>query len=788
MIRCCAGCGYGTGGRDPVREVVYGADGPHAVIATTLFQMLPKERRKVLAFADGRQEAAYFAWYLDDSYRDVLNRNLLLRAIIRASAHTREGLSLADVANELRALYRQEKIQPASQSDLETRRAAWKTVHGEFLTDETRISLEGVGAIRWTLQLPAWIEIPRVLVQPPWSLSEPDAKALLLLLLETLRADRAVDLRTDASVTLAWSDLGAQMSPRQFVIGPPGKRYAVSSWDGANTRRVHLLVKLLKQKGISHDTAKQTARETLRANWASLTENDRDAPRDREQLLVQADVGRWLNPDWYRVFPTTDSILYRCTTCTRLASVSVAQVCPRKNCSGTLEPVSARDLELNHYRLLYADTFPGVLRVEEHTAQLAHDQARTFQREFREGKIHVLSCSTTFELGVDLGTLDTIFLRNVPPESFNYVQRVGRAGRRREFPGLALTYCRRAPHDLYHFANPQRMMRGKVRPPVLAIQNEKIITRHITAVALSSFFRAHPERFANVTAFVGDWQTPRAVADVQQHLRTQRAALENSLRAIVPASMFERVGLHDGSWMERVAGRYPGLSEMAESRVVMAEAEVVSDYQNVLRVMEDAKQKNEFKLADWARLRANTIADENLLNFLSRKVVIPKYGFPVDVVELDTQPTQRSDAATVSLQRDLAIAIAEFAPTCEVVANKKIWKSYALKRVAEKEWERWCYRRCAKHNVYVEWKESEAERPLDCGDAAPKREYIIPKFGFITNREPPKPPSRRPARVFTTRPYFARAVGQTVEPLAFPPPRAHPFAVQSISRRHDGFV
>ena len=68
MARCGA-CGYNAAGRDPVRELVHGSDGPHAVIATTLYQKLPEDRRKVLAFADGRQEAAFFAWYLEDSYK-----------------------------------------------------------------------------------------------------------------------------------------------------------------------------------------------------------------------------------------------------------------------------------------------------------------------------------------------------------------------------------------------------------------------------------------------------------------------------------------------------------------------------------------------------------------------------------------------------------------------------------------------------------------------------------------------------------------------------------------------
>src|SRR5258708_28711430 len=78
IVRCGA-CGYHAAGRDPVRELVHGADGPNAVIATTLHKNLPEDRRKVLAFADGRQEAAFFAWYLEDSFEDIRRRNFLIK-------------------------------------------------------------------------------------------------------------------------------------------------------------------------------------------------------------------------------------------------------------------------------------------------------------------------------------------------------------------------------------------------------------------------------------------------------------------------------------------------------------------------------------------------------------------------------------------------------------------------------------------------------------------------------------------------------------------------------------
>ncbi len=414
--------------------------------------------------------------------------------------------------------------------------------------------------------------------------------------------------------------------------------------------------------------------------------------------------------------------------------------------------MSREQLESNHYRLLYEAELPGSLRVEEHTAQLNKEKAREFQREFREGKIHVLSCSTTFELGVDLGDLDSIFLRNVPPEAFNYAQRVGRSGRRSGHPGFAITYCKRGPHDLYHFAEPQRMLSGKSRPPALTLRNEKIITRHMAAVALSFFFRAFRERFSTVEKLVSDLSAPSAVTNFLAFLQDERSRLEDTLGRIVPIEVRRDVGLDDGSWMDKIAGE--------GSRFALAEAEISSDYKAVRKLQRDAVSAEDYKTAEWAKKRADTIAKEDVLSFLSRKAVIPKYGFPVDVVELDTQRTEQSqEASEVSLQRDLTIAISEFAPTSKLVANKKEWLSYGLKKVAEKEWDRKRYARCESHSVFLQWNEGESSPThMPCGCRLQAQKYVAPQFGFVTGRDKPKEPKARPPKVFSTRPYFVRSL------------------------------
>jgi hypothetical protein len=140
--------------------------------------------------------------------------------------------------------------------------------------------------------------------------------------------------------------------------------------------------------------------------------------------------GRRLNPLWWRVAPIADEDqVYRCDTCNRIEGVAFQHICPRRGCDGCLVPVVNKAMADNHYGTLYRGDLRGKLVVEEHTAQLTTERGREVQREFQEGRIHVLSCSTTFELGVDLGDLNTVFLRNVPPEPFNYAQRAlaGRA-------------------------------------------------------------------------------------------------------------------------------------------------------------------------------------------------------------------------------------------------------------------------------------------------------------------------------------------------------------------------
>ena len=735
QLKECETCGYQRSGvGDPVQEIVHGSDGPNTVIATALHQLLPEGKRKVLAFADNRQEAAFFAWYAEDSYEKLRDRNLMLRAI-NERPFTEEGLSIDDLRNRLNRKWTQVGLFDSSVSSEEKDRRVLTAILREALTEEKRLSLSGVGLVHWFVRIPEELNLPESMQRSPWNFTDDEAHRLIGYLLNELRQRRAMSLPEGAG-TPVWNDGISTYPQMAYSIGPRRGRYKISQWGAVQSTVVkHFLHRLLRDNNLSADKKKLESIQLMKDVWFAL-QNCGSVP-----ILSPGDANGTFRLDqrWLRVKVAGLGEIWECGICTGLSNHNIRDVCPRNGCPGTLSPANQASLKENHYRILYSSPdLPSALRAEEHTAQIDSDEARQRQDEFKRGTIHLLSSSTTFEVGVDLGDLEVVFLRNVPPEPYNYTQRVGRAGRR-DTTGLAITYCRRNPHDLYHYEDPvNRVINGTVHPPRLRMINEKIILRHMVATALSAFFRENQVRFKQVQDFVGDWSNPRATLDLKEFCE-RNTELTNSLRQIVPENMHDRTGLEDDAWIDNIAG--------SDSRFAMVEKEVCSDYNSmeVLRKQYFVEKKNSF-IAQIGR-RQDTIAKESTLNFLSRKAVIPKYGFPVDVVELDTRPGYGKQTG-VTLQRDLSQAIAEYAPGGKVVANKLEWESCGVKRVDGKEWQ-------VRHYEYDDARNFRQWNEGDPSESLSKPKYLIPEFGFVTPLfKSPTKPRGRARRMYTTRPFF----------------------------------
>ncbi len=125
------------------------------------------------------------------------------------------------------------------------------------------------------------------------------------------------------------------------------------------------------------------------------------------------------------------------------------------------------------------------VRAREHTAQVPVEERIRREEAFREGRLPLLYCSPTMELGVDIAQLNVVNMRNVPPTPANYAQRSGRAGRSGQ-PALVFTYCTTgSPHDQYHFRRPERMVSGQVSTPRLDLANRDLLRAHLHAIWLA---------------------------------------------------------------------------------------------------------------------------------------------------------------------------------------------------------------------------------------------------------------------------------------------------------------
>ena len=604
----------------------------------------------------------------------------------------------------------------------------------EAVSIDDRQSLEGVGLVRITLDRdPGWRPPPPLLAL---GLSENEAWDLMAELVRTLRMQGAITMPE----TVAPND--AIFDPR---LGPiyarnqgSERRHKVLAWlpvSGTN-RRVEYLRNVLTKLGRTEDPTFM-----LGKIWDYLTGSAVDwlAKTHQKGLGELRQVDHQLLR--FRLV-TDDAPVFMCGTCQRVAPVSVRNVCPAMSCTGTLRsfvpPTMAVDQ--NHYRSIYRGMYPVPLRALEHTAQWQNTEAAKIQQQFVDGEVNALSCSTTFELGVDVGELQAVMLRNMPPRTANYVQRAGRAGRRAGAAALVVTYAQRRSHDLTHFASPETMMTGAIRTPYVPLDNERIDRRHAYSVALSAFFRWDLEAHQRISRNAGDFfldsdfgEAPKKA--VAQFLIPVPNRVAVSLDRILPDAVKAALGLPGDGWVSDLL-----------TLLDQVGSEIENDIATLTKLEQAAVDTKKYYVAERYQQVKRTILTRDLLGYLANHNVIPKYGFPVDTVELRTD-FGATVGQRLELSRDLSQAIHEYAPDATLVAGGQLWTSRGLYRLPGKDLERFNYQVCDHCGHYAEaiGELEHSQCPVcDRVPSASVRRYLVPEFGFVADPNPTKVGSRPP--------------------------------------------
>jgi ATP-dependent helicase YprA (DUF1998 family) len=729
-------------GPNIIRKLESGNDAAAAVLATSLYHDLPPaplgahahlpgEGRKLMVFSDSRQQAAFFAPYLEDSHERILWRRLIRKALaVAEKAHPGSEIGFMDLktylVNEARSANILHGLSPIAQQDLVIKRLYWETISTDLQTN-----LEGSGLVSWQYRIPSELGAYKPLTAIGFS--QEQAKSFLSEILNTLRISGIV--HGADGVDLGDELFKPRTGPlfiRESEANPQIKTYAWLPKSASNTR-LDFTKKVFAALGIQYDPVK-----FLSEIWLALS-----APQGIFRgLLANQTIGTQgvvfaLNPDAVIISSTSAAGHgFRCGLCRRTTSVSVGDVCPRFRCNGRLEYFSSTDLaEANadsHYARLYSSNEAIGMVASEHTAQLETEYAAQVQQDFIEGRINVLSSSTTFELGVDVGELQAVLLRNMPPSVANYIQRAGRAGRRADSAALILTYAQRRPHDLSMFGDPVSMVAGKMRSPYVDLNNERILERHVFSLFFSAFFK---DMGLKALPKSGEFLAPeRGLGNaLDAWLNSNAAELKPRFEAIVPAALKNK---SDHLWI-KIMSDFSDRYNFVRDRFQLE----VETYESLIRELlnpSDGKLANRGAIGEASRLSRSlkTITEKDLIGFLSKNNLIPKYGFPVDTVPLVPRRGDSSLSQKIELDRDLAVAIFDYAPGSQVIAAGVVWESVGLVLPAntEKGFRRFRYAACLECQDYQEriYVDSDVIGSCtSCGSTQLRRgNYVIPEWGF----------------------------------------------------------
>jgi hypothetical protein len=735
-ITGCLVCG--GRGAAMVRGFESGGDAAASVLSTSLYQALPPapdpeqadqpgEGRKLLLFSDSRQAAAFFAPYLETSYETIQRRRLILEGLQRASAVGE--VSVGDLAYHVVRAADEAHVFKRKMTAQERQRETELWVMQELVTTEDRQSLEGRGLIRVSLSRKSSWQLPKGFAA--LGLDETEAWDLLAELVRSVRQQGAITM--PEGVNARDEAFAPRLGPIYVRGTGPEPKKKVISWlpaRGAN-RRLDYVGRLLAALG-----SQAKPEVVLESCWKFLRDL-RDGWLESSND-VKLGVLYQMDHTWLRLEPVgPDDHIFECERCRRESPLSVRGICTTLGCGGKLMPTTSADDD--HYRFLYRNLNPVPMKAREHTAQLISEEAAEIQQEFVRGEVNALSCSTTFELGVDVGELQSVVMRNMPPTTANYVQRAGRAGRRTDSAALVLTYAQRRSHDLSRFQEPKTMVAGEVRSPYVPLGNERIDRRHAHSVALAAFFRDQKELTGETWNTAGEFflGSPAPVARVWPYLSPVPAAITESLRRVLPASVRRQIGVETGSWAEE-------LCALLES----VRAELASDIASFEERRQQAFADRKGHLVQLYERTINTLTRRPLIGMLANRNVLPKYGFPTDTVELRTAYSGDPVGRKLELSRDLSAAIYEYAPGAEVVAGGKLWTSGGVYRLPDRALIGHNYAVCPECSHYRESDDDLDPVCPSCGTVqnGTPRSYWVPEFGFVALRQVKNPGMVAPQR------------------------------------------
>lgn len=718
----CLGCGAtgrsGTG-RDyePIRPLRASTVADVHILAQEMISAAGSEdERHLLVFADNRQDAAFQAGWMRDHARRYRLRYLMLEVLGQLEEAGGGPVSVGDLHAELLKRLRADRdlaraVAPEafdSGADEAFGRGAAaqlsRFLRIQILRELATSFTQRDGLERWGQLRVVYSDLtpdePRVkAVAAELAMSAEELCHGVAALLDAWRRGRMLH-DADEPIFARWWNGGSEEIQRGFIpfgfteVRPAGIKLERQGGDVDKWVRTVIsprgrtgAVDFIRKWGV--DDPKAAAEQV----WELLRALDLVTP---VKLVAANDKPLGGSGGAHQVAASRFGLVrqnerFVCNVCRRVhARPTPNGACTKMHCAGTVEdaPPPGEDYNVSLLSRPFA-----MVTAEEHTAQVPADERLRIEKEFklRGGTVNTLVASPTLELGVDIGALDLVLCRNVPPTPANYWQRVGRAGRRRRM-AVVLVYCRRAIHDAYFFEQPEKLLGAPLRPPRFNLKNDVLVRKHVHAVVLSELLRLAKDDEATSQAL--EAAAPQYVREYlfegeDDRYRTAPADVRSPLGSLIDAN---RQLLVDA--VKRVFGAgWPAeaANEVAHERLEGLVMAMPADLQGLVdhlhqrlmwvvetqrrlattaveRPLTKDEERQRDRCEDYIRALKERQVRTYTLSVLAGEGFLPGYGLYDGGIS--AFPGWRGGAVSFELSRPQAIAVREFVPGNMLYANR----------------------------------------------------------------------------------------------------------------------
>lgn len=659
------------------------------------------KQRKALVFSDSRQDAALLAADLRNDHRYDLFRQLLYRALhscvgcegrgsvitdhiysddddqaetesicndCNGTGHTAQPTAIAykDLREQVINLQIERGIDPTfgnlarpfqnleededtfnKETDIAFDLAARREISQEDF------GLEPLGLAVWSISLPSDVKQFNPLTD--------EESRLLLRTVARILATENILLPPEPAKPWEWPfDDRIQPYERQRIIPARGRPRGenIVPYNLTANRKLGRYIRAIAHALLQHSRIKDDEQWVSDLHWDlwnALRSTKVLIPAGRRRTYPSgrgstSQVPYGIRLDSFELHPVSNAV-FQCAACQYVMGETLLNICYR--CGQITNSVPSDSIR-NYFRqsALFAQpgsdySDPYQIQAIEHTAAVSRNEARNIERWFQDmfrsseipedHRVNVLSVTTTMEMGIDIGSLLSVGMRNMAPTVANYQQRAGRAGRRGSAIATVATYAQNRSHDQYYFDRPDQIVSEPPRIPALYLSNEVIAKRHVRSLILGNFFPQWLPMSGSANLFstwgsTGGFVNNDGYNALQDHIKDNLPALLSRCSAVIEGSLANRLP----RWLNDLA----------------AEVEAAA---------KDAVDSN---------------PTSGLLEELLQRGLLPKYAFPVDVVKLSIpeegllEDEYESQDYYSGIDRDLKIAITEYAPGAEIVRGK----------------------------------------------------------------------------------------------------------------------